>query len=239
MINVAIVEDEPFQTEQTQSFLTRFGEEKGVDFSCTAFPNGNEILQVDHNKFDLILMDIDMPLLNGMETSKKIRETNNETSIVFITNMANHAVNGYKVRALDFMVKPLTYADFKMTMSRFLSSFEAKAPKSVVISVKGVTMRIDLGDILYLDMDGHDVNLVKNDGTSLVFRGSMKSVNAMFPGDDFFQITSGSIVNLNHLTSFIEDSVILDDGTRLPVSRSRKKELLKAMTRFFKSNTQR
>lgn len=120
-MNVIIVEDEEKQQSILKRFLNEYFEEKKVAYSVETYFDGENFLK-DYKKgnADLIFMDIELGTnhLNGMEVSKKLREIDNDVLLIFVTNMAQFAIEGYSVDALDFVVKPILYEPFKMKMEK-------------------------------------------------------------------------------------------------------------------------
>lgn len=99
MLHVAVVEDETEYRGLIQEMVGRYAKEYDLQIQTTAFQDGRELVQ-NYQKFDILLMDIEMPHLNGMEAAQKIRGLDKEVVIVFITNMAQYAIKGYEVDAL-------------------------------------------------------------------------------------------------------------------------------------------
>ena len=112
MIRIAIVEDEPESREQLIRYLRRYEDENDVKFQVTEYKDGLDILDEYGGQFDLILLDIRMKFVDGMETARKIREKDRNVIIVFITNMAQYAIQGYDVEARGFILKPVRYSAF-------------------------------------------------------------------------------------------------------------------------------
>lgn len=111
MIRVAEVEDDEKDYENYIACLNKYKEEnEGVEVDTTWFKTSEQFLSTfTKNKFDIIFMDINLGESNGIEISKKIREIDDETIIIFVSNLAQYAVEGYEVEAMDFIVKPMTY----------------------------------------------------------------------------------------------------------------------------------
>lgn len=114
MYHIAIVEDELEFSMQLQKYLRQYQQENGVEFKISVFRDGTEILKDYKPEYDAIFMDIEMPVINGMDAAEKIREMDEEVVIMFITNMAQYALFGYSVGALDFVMKPVNYYTFAM-----------------------------------------------------------------------------------------------------------------------------
>ena len=114
MYHIAIVEDEKEFSTQLEKYLEQYQEENNVRFKVSVFQDGAEILEDYKKIYDVILLDIEMPRLNGMDAAEQIREMDTEVTLMFITNMASYAINGYAVGALDFVMKPINYYTFSI-----------------------------------------------------------------------------------------------------------------------------
>ena len=104
-MQIAIVEDNVSEAEVLEKYLNRFAKESATEINCTRFSDGAEFLDGYRHNWDLILFDIEMPRMNGMETARKIRETDKDVVIIFVTQMAQYAIEGYSVNALDYILK--------------------------------------------------------------------------------------------------------------------------------------
>ena len=107
MTRIAIVEDEAAVREQLAGYVQRYTRQYGTPFEVTEFADGMEILEDYRPQFDIIFLDVEMKHLDGMETARRIRERDGGVLIVFITNMAQYAIRGYAVGALDYVLKPV------------------------------------------------------------------------------------------------------------------------------------
>ena len=110
MYRIAIVEDDKSFIEELKKYLEQYSQEEGQEFEISTFYDGEEILENHVSGYDLILLDIEMPKVNGMDAAEKIREADENVVLMFITNMAQYAIRGYSVGALDFVMKPITSA---------------------------------------------------------------------------------------------------------------------------------
>lgn len=120
MLYAAIVEDEQDVADLIAGYLQKFGEENRIEIAYESFRNGIEFLEHYSPKFDIVFMDIQMPGIDGMQTAKELREVDKSVSLVFITNMAQFAIKGYEVDAVDFAVKPLSYFQFATKLKRII-----------------------------------------------------------------------------------------------------------------------
>lgn len=112
MTRIAIVEDEAAVREQLAGYVQRYTRQYGTQFEVTMFTDGVEILEDYRPVYDIIFLDVEMQHLDGMETARRIRELDSDVLLIFITNMAQYAIKGYAVGALDYVLKPVPYFAF-------------------------------------------------------------------------------------------------------------------------------
>ena len=112
MIRVAIVEDDLSCVQQLREYLSRYQKSSGEDIEVAVYPDGMAVVEQYRPVFDVLLLDIEMPRLDGMAAAREIRRTDPEVIMIFITNMARYAIKGYEVNALDFVLKPINYFAF-------------------------------------------------------------------------------------------------------------------------------
>lgn len=126
MTRIAIVEDEAAVREQLAGYVQRYTRQYGTPFEVTEFADGMEILEDYRPQFDIIFLDVEMKHLDGMETARRIRERDGGVLIVFITNMAQYAIRGYAVGALDYVLKPVPYFAFSQQLQKALGQLEKR-----------------------------------------------------------------------------------------------------------------
>ena len=116
MLHIAIVEDEDACARQLEEYLQRFQEENGIQISVERFADGMELTERYHPGWDLILLDVEMPRLDGISAAAEIRAQDSAVQMIFITNMAQYAIKGYEVDALDYVLKPVSYYAFSLKL---------------------------------------------------------------------------------------------------------------------------
>lgn len=113
MIRIAIVEDEEQYVQQLTEYLQEYQKSSNEEIDITVYRDGDEITSKYKSQFDIILMDIQMKFVNGMTAAEEIRSVDSSVVIIFITNMTQYAIQGYKVGAMDYILKPISYFAFK------------------------------------------------------------------------------------------------------------------------------
>ena len=233
MVRVAIVEDDPAFMEQLKTYLQQYGLENGTSFQITAFTDGDEIVEKYKAEYDIILMDIQMRFMDGMSAAEEIRRADEEVTIIFITNMPQFAIRGYRVSAMDYIVKPIGYYAFSQSIGRALRHLRSRQDKYLVISVRSGKVKLAVSDIRFIEVFDHDLVFHTLQG-DLETKGTMNAVEKELEGEPFFKCNKGCLVNLRYVDSLMGNDIQLGQD-RLQVSRSRKKGLMDALNDYMES----
>ncbi len=230
MINVAIVEDNIRYTNEIKGYLSKFSKEYDVNFKIHCFSDGDQISKDYKPIYDIILMDIEMKFLNGMETAKHIRIFDSDVIIIFITNMMNYAVKGYEVSALSYLLKPVPYFAFSQEIKRSIEEVNKRNKHYLMITTKEGIIRLDITEILYFESNKHRV-LINTYDNQYSMVSSIRDVETKLKGESFYRCNSGIIINLEYVDE-VKGSDVYIQGNVLPISRPRKKGFMNALTNF-------
>lgn len=230
MLKAAIVEDDDAAAADLERCLRTYCEKNKMTYTAERFSDGTSFLERYSPRFDLIFMDIKMPGMDGMAAARQLRQIDSVTSLIFVTSMAQYAVKGYEMDALDFIVKPVQYFSFEMKMRRAMQAVRMKKGREVLLNVGGVTRVLPSAAIYYVEVMDHDLTYHTEEGLFTV-RGKLSAVEAQLPGGIFFRCASAYLINLQHVTQVDADTVLVG-GECLRISRGRKKELMVALAGF-------
>lgn len=147
MIHVAIVEDEFSVAQQIENYAQKYLSEHGIQGETFCFSDGMALAEGYRPIWDIIFLDIEMPQLDGMSAAQYIRQKDPSVILIFITNMARYAIKGYEVGALDFVLKPVNYAQFSMKLRRAIEQAVQRVRHSIMISIGGEQRRIETNQI--------------------------------------------------------------------------------------------
>ena len=226
-LKIAIVDDKIDDAKILQQFILKFQNSNSVSFNITFFDRGINFIDPFDDTYDAVFLDIDMPLMSGLEVAKKIREYQSKMNIVFVTNYASLAVDGYGVDALGFVVKPIKEIDVFSILEKLLKKIEEeRSDTKIVIKIKNGYKTVKISDIKYLEVVIHDVYFYTNEGVYKT-RGVLKNIEKSFDKKKFVKCSSCFLVNLDYIDSIDKDDVKID-GKRLKIARTRKKDFLEA-----------
>lgn len=230
MYHIAIVEDEAEFAVQLQEFLKQYQKENDIAFKVTVFGDGAEILEDYQPLYDIILLDIEMPKVNGMEAAEQIRKTDSDVVLMFITNMASYAIRGYEVGALDFVMKPITYYTFSMKLTRALKRAKQKEQQQILLGLSDGVKKVGIQQIFYVEVQNRMLHYHTDEG-EYVMRGTMASVEQMLAPYPFIKCNHWYIVNLMHVSE-VRGNIAIVGGHELEISRRNRTAFLKTLTEY-------
>lgn len=233
MLRVALVEDSQEEADSLVGHLERYGRARSVRMTVARFSNAMEFMDAGQ-VFDLVFLDIDLPGINGMELAGLIRAYDTEVAIIFVTNLAQFAVRGYEVNALDFVLKPVSYFNFAMRMDKVMRLMRRRSDGHVVIETREQTHVVPFDDLVYVAVSNHKLSYrVSGINGLLESRGSLKAVEARLADGPFVLISSSCLVNMNYVRSYHGTSLLLTNGEELYFSRPKRREATEKIAAYF------
>lgn len=233
MLRVAIVEDEAECRGVLRDMISRYAEEQQKQIRVQEFSDGSELVDNYKPDYDILLLDIEMPHLDGMKAAEKIRETDQDVVIVFITNMAQYAIKGYEVNALDFIIKPVNYSTFSMRFTRAIGRVKNREGRRVCLYLPDGPKWIDSREIYYIDIQNRMLHYHTPEGVYSV-RGTLKDVQEQLADWNFVKCNQCYLVNLKFVSEIKKNFVVVA-GTELEISRRNRNAFLAAVTDYLGS----
>lgn len=230
-MRVAVVDDSKEDAQHLAEYLEQFQMDNNITLQTKIFYASVDFLEEYQGEYDVIFLDIEMPGCNGLDVAREIRAKDQSVGIIFVTSMAQYALEGYEVNAIDFMVKPVGYCNFSMKIENAFRFFQRHKEQDILIANKDGILRITVSELLYIEKE-RDFLVFHTKKESYKERGSIKSIKERITDLSFSECTSGCVVNLNFVKRIGKNTVTLISGVELPLSRRLKKQFSEDYIRY-------
>ncbi len=234
MFRIAIVEDTQSERNNLLMELEKYQCDNEIVFDIKTFENGTMFLEDFKPVYDLVLMDIAMPGLNGLDVSSKLRKIDSSVSLVFVTNLAQYAIKGYEVDALDFLLKPVNRNQLCRVLGKAIKKKEDNVTKDIVVKTNDVFVKLSSADIVYIDADDHMV-VYHTEQCDYEVWGTLHSVEEGLPKNMFYRLGRSVIINLKYVKGIKNGDVVMLTGVSFPIPRGKKGKFVSAMGQFLES----
>lgn len=168
---------------------------------------------------------------NGMDIARQIRKTDDNTIMIFVTQLAQYAVEGYQVDALDFMVKPLEYYSFELVMRKAARRLRQRQPQSVVLQTEEGMTVLSSDQILYVEVLDHYITYHTAE-RQYTRKGTLADAEQQLDSQKFYRCSRCYLANLRYISAVGKDSITVG-GQEISVSRGRRKGLLLAVSNYW------
>lgn len=228
-LNCLIVDDEPLALDLLESYVKRtpFLHLTG---RCESAISALSV--IEKNPVNVVFLDIQMPELNGLELSHLI---GNKTKIIFTTAFEQYALEGFRANALDYLLKPIDYAEFLKAAGKAQQWYEmagtGNVPKSIFVKADYKLVQIDLENILFIEgvKDYVRIHTSGSEGAVMTLM-SMKTIEDNLPSDIFIRVHRSFIVNIDKI-KLIERNRIIFGKTYIPISDSYREQFMEILNR--------
>lgn len=233
MIRISIIDDEIKEALGIRNMVQHVLDERHEPAEISVYHDAQAFLDAyAEGQSEIILLDIQMPGMDGMTCAEQIRERDASVILIFITSMVQYAVQGYRVEAMDYIVKPVTPALLKHSLSRALKRMGRK--KAVVIRCDDGVRSLEADELLYVEALNHRVILHTKEG-DIRCTQTLSSIEAQLEGSGFFRCHAAFLVNMKRV-QHIDGNDLYMAGKAIPISKHRRKEFLQELTAYWGKN---
>ncbi|KPI55738.1 chemotaxis protein CheY [Clostridioides difficile] len=231
MIKIAVCEDEKETQLLIEDYLENILKNISIEYEIQKYISGEELLESNLKDIDILLLDIKMEKLNGMDTARKIREVDNEMEIIFITSLIDYVQEGYEVRAYRYLLKPIEFEELKKHVLACIKDIEINKESYITIKNKSNTYKIYLNQIKYIEVQKKDM-LIHTINKNFDVRYSLSKIEKELNPYQFIRCHKSFIINLSYVENIKPNNVILESGEEVPISRYRYKEVKEKFLKF-------
>ena len=232
-LNIAVCDDEQSQIEYTKTAVSTWAAACGHLPVFAEFPSAEAFLfnYAENQNYDILLLDIEMNEMNGIDLAKKVREGNNRVQIVFITGYPDFMSEGFEVAALHYLMKPVKKEKLFSVLDRAVDNI-AKSPRFLLLPMGKETLRVYAEEIFYAESDGHYI-LLHVGGEIHRLRMTIPEIEKEL-GEGFFRTGRSFVVGLKHVARITKASIYLEDGTELPLGKGLYDDMNKALIAYLR-----
>jgi len=239
-IRIAICDDEKAETAYLKSLVDRWAKNNNVVACVSIFESAESFLfsYADDKAFDILLLDIQMKEINGIELAKRIRAgtenggfSNEALQIIFITGFPDFMAEGYDVSALHYLMKPICEEKLYTVLDKAYKNIKSNE-RTILLNIGSECARIPVSHIIYAEAFAHYVTIT----TTLekyVVKQPIGNIEKML-GDGFVRCHRSYIVGLKYVKRITKTDLVLDDGTTIPLSRRAYNDVNQAFIKFYK-----
>lgn len=229
-MKIAICDDCSNEYDILLNYINEWKIKVDEQVSVEYFSSAEEFLFYwpEEREFDLVFLDIEMKSISGMDLAKKIREIDEDLIIVFVTGYKNYVFDGYNVRALNYILKPINKKQCFEALNESLKKIgnENKSKYYILKNIKS-SKKVKLDDIKYMIMFSHYIDIVTEEEV-IKYKIKIGEIEKELPYPKFIRCHRSYIVNLNYVETILIDKLILSDGLSIPISKKKWKDVNEA-----------
>lgn len=225
MIKIAIVEDNKIASDTLLEYLNIYSEKSGETFESIVFRDAISFLTGYKSVYDIVFMDIELPHLDGMAAAAKLRQVDKKILLIFVTNMAQFAVKGYEVDALDYIVKPVGYSNFELKLKKAVALVKSNTD-TITINKAGGLIRLPAREVKFIEATAIKLSITPTRTKCKVEENLFPNWRSNFCPYGFLRCNNCYLVNVRQIESVQGYVITMYGGEEVQISRPRKKNFM-------------
>ena len=236
-MKIAVCDDDKQELLQIEQYVKEYLNECPKDYTAALFlfnSSADILAQIENGRhFDLFLLDVIMPGMNGIELAARIRETDALTRIIFLTSSPEFAVESYSVGAFHYILKPIQKNRLFPVLEKACSDHFSTPQQSILVKSQGTIIKIPLQDLVYVEVVGRTLNFKKKDGSLTQCLGTLSETETLLLADKrFIKPHRSYIVNMDYIKDLSQHGITAG-SLCIPVSRNTFKEIKQSYLDYF------
>ena len=220
MLKVAVCDDSEIFSKNAADLIARWSDESGIPAEVSVFSNGDDLISaVASNDTDIIFLDIIMPLLNGMDTARELRQKNKAVRIIFLTSSPEFALESYEVKAQGYILKPVTYEKISEALDECAEALSTE-PENIILKTQNGFKKIYFHDIEYAEAQNKRVIFHLRGGKEICAADTLHSIEERFTEEEgFFKCHRSYLVYMPNVDRFGTTELRMKSGSSIPIAR--------------------
>ncbi|MDO4307897.1 MAG: LytTR family DNA-binding domain-containing protein [Eubacteriales bacterium] len=232
MLHIAICDDEQEFVQHLKKMLDQYAGETGQEIKVTAYYDGIELIEKYDTTIDLIFLDIQMRLVNGLRAAERVRQMDEKVGIIFLTTLTQYGLEGYKYQATNYIIKPMKYVRLKAEMDQWLRKHWKDDSPSMVISNDTGKYKVFLKSLRYVETFNRNL-LLHTEQENVICYKSMKEMERELQDKGFVRCHTSYIVNLFYVKGIKKLDIELITGEVIPISQPKRKEFMERLSDYW------
>lgn len=234
-MKIAVCDDETAELCHITSLLNEYMLEKSIDFAVYAFQSPVELICQIQNKihYDILILDIMMPAIGGIDAAKEIREYDKNVKIIFLTSSPEFAVDSYSVGAYYYSLKPIWREKLFSLLDGVILEIDKQDKECLIVKCKNGITRIPINSLEYCEIVNKTIMYYLSNATALESIGSMTELETtLLKYSRFLKPHRSFVVNINFIKSLNMGEILMENGSKIPVPRGKYNVIKQAFLEF-------
>lgn len=234
-MKIAVCDDETAELSRMTDMLDEYMLARNMDFEIFSFQSSAELISRIQNRihFDLLILDIMLPALNGMDAAREIREYDKNVKIIFLTSSPEFAVESYSVGAYYYALKPLEKDKLFSLLDGVLLEIDKQAQEYLIVKCKNGIQRLPFNSLIYCEIVNKTILYYLLNGTVLESTGKLAEFEAvLLKYPRFLKPHRSFVINLDFVKSLNKGEILLENGASVPVPRGKFNEIKQAILNY-------
>ena len=232
MLHIAICDDEKDFVTYLTELVNRYAAETGEEIKVSAFYDGMELTTHFDTTIDLIFLDIQMKLVDGLRTAERIRQMDEKVGIIFLTTLTQCALEGYKYQAANYIIKPMKYARMKAEIEQWRRRSRKLDSPAIVVANDSGKYKIFLNTLQYVETFNRNL-LLHTEQENIICYRSMKELEQELAPHGFVRCHTSYIVNLFFVKGVKKLEITLVTGETIPISQPKRRQFMEQLAEYW------
>ena len=235
MIKIDICDDEQLWIDKARDIVGDYFKGK-QEIELNFFDKSQDLINKIVNKkeySDIVILDIDMPEMNGFETAKLLKNTYPDILLLFYTVHEQYVFEAFQFRPFRYIRKVNAQRELELALNAALQVLDGRVIKSVVLKTNDEIYRVQINTIMYFELESRKCNIYLSDGKILTVRKNVKDLFSEIDSSDFIMLHNGAAANIKYIKKYSSYDITMENDTHLVVSRSHIKKVRVAIMNYW------